>query len=103
MQGDSFRALHNHADMIFGAKSGIKAYDVGVVQARVQHDFPEEAISETGIGLQLGTNHFHGFDSAGKHVLHPEHLAHATFTKNVEYLVAVNRIAYLKFHCDFGQ
>ena len=67
-------------------------------QARVNADFPQEAIRQAGIGAQVGQHHFHGFDAIAKEIADAVDLAHASLPKDAHNFVIAYGFARLESH-----
>ena len=79
----------------------MQAGDIGVIQTGLYFDFAQKPLSEIGVVLAAGQDHFHGLHAIRKTIADAEDLAHSATAQHARDLVVSDNIAHLKL-CRHG-
>jgi hypothetical protein len=77
MEGHSLNVLHNHENLIVGAKGGSQGSDAGMLKSGDDFDFAQKALDQIGTRVRTWEQNFHGLDAIGKEVANLKDLAHS--------------------------
>jgi hypothetical protein len=77
VEGHSLNVLHNHENLIVGAKGGSQGSDAGMLKSGDDFDFAQKSLNQIGTRVRTWEQNFHGLDAIGKEVANLENLAHS--------------------------
>ncbi len=98
VQAGAFHQFHDHEHLIFHPEGRAEVGDVGVFEAGVNADLPQEPVGQIGVGAGIRKDDLHRLDAVGEQVADAEDFPHSAPAEEPNDFVVADSSANLKIH-----